>query len=224
MIFDPPLIPGRLVRRYKRFLVDVDLDDGRRITAHCPNTGAMRGIQPAGGRVWLQPADRPGRKLPWTWKLVRVGHAWVHVDAVQGARLAAEAIEAGLIPQLSGPITTEVPLGGSRIDLRVGETYVEVKSTTLAADRTARFPDAVTERGRRHVEALADAVRAGASAAIVFGIQRPDVDGFSPADAIDPALGEALRRAAEAGVALFALAARVSPRQVALVRRIPVWL
>ncbi|HHO53974.1 MAG TPA: DNA/RNA nuclease SfsA [Deltaproteobacteria bacterium] len=224
MIFEPPLIPGRLIRRYKRFLVDVDLDDGRRITAHCPNTGAMRGIQIVGGRVWLQPSTNPKRKLPWTWKLVRVGHAWVHVDAVQGSRLAVEAITAGLIPELSGALQTEVPLGGSRIDLRVGESYVEVKSTTLVEGRTARFPDAVTERGRRHVEALTASVQGGGRAAILFGIQRPDVDGFSPADAVDPEFSEALRRASGAGVAVFALAARVSPRRVALVRRIPVWL
>ena len=211
MDFDPPLVPGRLVRRYKRFLADIDLDDGRRVVAHCANTGAMRGIQVPGGRVYLQPSDKPSRKLRWTWKLMRVGRAWVHVDAMQGSKLAIEAIRAGRVAELSGPVRTEVRVGDSRIDLQVGEVLVEVKGTTMVQGRVGLFPDAVTVRGQRHVAELTEVARRGGRAAVLLGIQRNDVDAFAPADDIDPDFGRALRRAAAAGVQLIAMAARVSP-------------
>ncbi|MBX2800880.1 MAG: DNA/RNA nuclease SfsA [Myxococcales bacterium] len=224
MNFDPPLVPGRLVRRYKRFLADVTLDDGRTVVAHCANTGAMRGIQVVGGRVYLQPATHDKRKLRWTWKLMRVGHHWVHVDAQQGSKLVIEAIQRGRVPGLQGPIRTEVPLQSCRIDLHVAGTWVEVKGTTMVRDRVGLFPDAVTTRGLRHVQTLTRAARDGERAAVVLAIQRDDVDAFSPADDIHPEFGSALRTAADCGVRVIALAARVSPTRVELMREVPVRL
>jgi sugar fermentation stimulation protein A len=253
MRFDPPLVRATFLRRYKRFFADVRLEDGRVVTAHCPNTGSLTGCLRDGAPALIAAADRPGRTLPWTWRMVRVGRTWVGLDTSIAVPLVAEAIARGLIPELGGyeRALTEVPYGvegRSRIDLLLSRggrptpaprgrrvlfqgdarVYVEVKSTTLTLDRAgqrhAAFPDAVTERGRKHLHELLHVVRSGHRAAIVFSAQRSDCVAFEPALAIDPRWAGALREAIAGGVEAYAFGARVGPRAARLDRRLPILL
>jgi sugar fermentation stimulation protein A len=228
--FPEPPLAGRLVRRYQRFFAEVELDSLERVTAHCPNTGALLGCLAPGSRVWLRDSRKPERKLRFTWQAVRAGGAWVNVDTALPNRVVAEAIERGQVDELAGyaRLRREVPYGrGSRIDLLLeddsrGTCHVEVKSTTLVADGAALFPDAVTERGTRHLGELARLARTGKRAVQFFFVSRADVEVFRPADAIDPEYGRALRRAARAGVEVLAWTARVEARRLELLAPLPV--
>lgn len=230
MRFAAPPIEGTLLRRYKRFLADVRLGDGQIVTAHCPNTGSLLGCQDPGSRVWLRDSGDASRKLRTTWQAVEVGGTWVNVDTSLPNRVVCEALQAGRIPSLRGyaGLRREVPYGrNSRIDVLLTRTrsapcYVEVKSTTLAEGDVGLFPDAVTERGRKHLEELTAVVRAGGRAVQFFLVSRADVRTFRPADAIDPAYGEALRAAAAEGVLVLAWNARVEEQGLELGRRIRV--
>lgn len=236
MLFDPPLIPGRLVRRYKRFLADVNLDDGTHVVAHCPNTGAMLGCDGPGWRVWLSPNDDPRRKLRFTWELVEVdGGTLVGINTQRANGLVREAVTAGLIPALAGypDLRTEVAYGRerSRIDLLLaghdvhGDCHVEVKNVNAAVDRgVAVFPDAVTARGTKHLRELARVVAAGGRAMVVFCVQRSDVTEVRPADAIDPLYGRTLRQVMAAGVEVAAWRASISNTAMALVTPVPVYI
>ena len=224
-----PMLEGRLVRRYKRFLADVELEDGSVITAHCPNTGSLLGCAEPGSRVVLRDSQDPGRKLRYTFQSIQVGRSLVNVDTSLPNDVVREAVEAGRIPELAGydELRREVPYGdASRIDLlltRGGEKcFVEVKSTTLVRGRTALFPDAVTERGLKHLGELERVVRGGQRAVQFFLVSRSGVSRFAPADDIDPAYGEALRRAEGAGVEVLAYTSRVRPDRIDVHRRIPV--
>jgi len=224
------MIEGRLVKRYKRFLADVELADGTLVTAHCPNTGSLLGCQEPGSRVVLRDSQDPRRKLRYTFQSIQVGRGLVNVDTGLPNAVVAEAVERGLVPELAGydTLRREVAYGrNSRIDLLLEgpgrpRCYVEVKSTTLVRGRTALFPDAVTERGRKHLAELADVVAGGDRAVQFFFVSRGDVARFAPADDIDPAYGRALRAAAEAGVELLAYAARVRPDRLELARPLPI--
>lgn len=227
-----PTLEGRLLQRYKRFLADVELDDGTVVTAHCPNTGSLLGCMEPGSRVVLRDSQDPRRKLRYTFQSIRVGRSLVNVDTALPNAVVADAVARGAVPELAGyaSLRREVVYGrGSRIDLLLEDEgrprcFVEIKSTTLARGRTALFPDAVTERGRKHLGELADAVRAGDRAVQFFFVSRGDVARFAPADDIDPAYGRALRAAAEAGVELLAYSARVRPDRLELARRLPIEL
>lgn len=232
MRFSSPLLEARLLRRYQRFLVDVECADGRVLTAHCPNTGSMQGCRTPGSRVWLSPAGNPARKLQWTWELVETSPGvLVGVHTGRSNALVREAIEAGQVPQLAGytAIRPEVKYGErSRIDLLLQgqgrpDCYLEVKNVTAAVDQgIGYFPDAVTTRGARHLREMAAMVAAGHRALLVFCVQREDVAAVRPADAIDPAYGLALREAMAAGLEVMALGARVTPDGITLCRRLPV--
>lgn len=233
MDFPNPLLPGTLERRYKRFLADVRLDDGRRVTAHCPNTGSMMGCCTPGARVWLSHREDPRRKLAYTWELVEADGTLVGIHTGRSNALVAEALEAGRLPSLAGAdgVRREVAYGRerSRIDLLLTfgqrDCYVEVKNVTAAVQGgVALFPDAVSTRGTRHLRELMAMVESGHRAALVFCVQRSDVHRVRPADEIDPEYGYELRRAAAAGVAVLALGARVSPRAIQLERPLPVEL
>ncbi len=230
MRFPAPLTPGTLLRRYQRFLADVRLDSGETVTAHCPNTGSMLGLNAPGNRVWLSPADKPGRKLAWTWELVEAGGVLVGIHTGRANGLVREALEAGHIPVLAGfsDCRNEPTLSArSRTDLLLqfadGPCYVEVKSVTAATPTGAGFfPDAVSERASKHMQELVGCVAAGNRAAVVFCVQRGDVEQVHPAWHIDPAFAAALQEAASRGVELYALGAHVDLAGIRLDRVLPV--
>jgi len=223
---------GRLLRRYKRFLADVETPDGRVLTVHCPNPGAMLGCDAPGSPVRCSTSDAPGRRLRHTLEMIRVGRTWVGLHTGRANALAARALEGGLVAGLAGypRVRREVAAGaGCRLDFRLEggrrrPLWLEVKSVTLAEGRVARFPDAVTARGRRHMDTLARLRAGGERAAVLFVVQRGDCERVEPADDIDPAYGETLRRAVRRGVEVFALRARVTPRALLVDRLLPVTL
>jgi sugar fermentation stimulation protein A len=227
-------LTGRLLRRYKRFLVDIETPGGATITVHCPNPGSMKGVDRAGSQVRCSTSRNPRRKLRHTLEMIRVGRIWVGLHTLRANQLAARALGAGAIPDLRGyaEVKAEVAVGGgSRLDFRLTRhpadprpAYVEVKSVTMAEGRRARFPDAVTERGQRHLKALARLHRAGARAVLLFLVQRGDCEWVEPADDIDPAYGRGLRSAAAAGVEILAVRARVTAREIRLEKTLPVLL
>jgi len=232
--FQQRLIEGRLIRRYKRFLADVQLP-GSVITAACPNTGSMMGCADAGSRVWLSEHDSPSRKYRHTWEIVEVGGAkpvMVGINTGLPNRLVQEAIAGGAIGELAGyeTLRREVAYGeeGSRVDIvlespRRKACYVEVKNVTAAVSRgIALFPDAVSERGARHLRELMRLKASGLRPVQLYCVQRGDVDEVRPADAIDPEYGRTLREAIEAGVEVLAYRARVTPEEIRLEARIPV--
>lgn len=232
MQIEQPVVLGRLVKRYKRFLTDVEMEDGSIVTAHCPNTGSMKGCLEEGARVVLRDSQDPKRKLRHTFQTIEVGGTWVNVDTGLPNALAYEAVEAGLIDELTGyeSARREVKYGkNSRIDLLLedderGRAYVEVKNTTLADGDLAMFPDAVTSRGLKHLEELAAVVADGHRGVMLFCVSRDDVARFAPADEIDPDYGRTLREVADAGVELLAYSTLVTPTSFELGRRLAIEL
>jgi len=232
MRFDVPLVTGRLIKRYKRFLADVTLDEGgAEITAHCANSGSMMGLKEPGIKVWLTPNDDPKRKLKYSWEMLEIDGAMVGINTSRPNGLVEEAIEAGRIPELTGyeKLRREVKYGkNSRIDILLeGEgdkrTYVEVKNVTLAReDGVAEFPDAVTARGAKHLDELADMVGEGHRAAMVFLIQRDDCDALVLARDIDKKYGEAFDAAVKAGVEVYAIGCRLTADEIIADRAIEV--
>ena len=228
MRFSTRLIRGTLVQRYKRFLADVRLADGQIVTAHCTNTGSMMGCKEPGSTVYISRSDKEGRKLAYTWEMLQVNRAWVGINTMHPNRLVAEAVEAGSIPELMGYDTVRrevVTRPGTRLDLCLkgsnGLCFVEVKNVTLAIDGVAAFPDAVSERGTKHLKELIRLRRKGHRTAVVFVIQRPDCHSFRPADEIDEEYGRWLRRAINAGVEALPYRARVTPKEILLTERLP---
>ncbi|MGX6647336.1 DNA/RNA nuclease SfsA [Maricaulaceae bacterium MS644] len=213
MQFTSPLLPGRPIKRYKRFLADIELDGGERITAHCPNPGSMMGLQAPGSRCWVSVSDNPKRKLKHTLEVLKADGTLVAMNTMSPNKIAEAAIDNGEIAPLSGydAIRREVKYGAnSRIDLLLtAETrpdcYVEVKNCHLMrTPGLAEFPDSVTTRGARHLFELSERVRAGDRAVQLFIVQRGDCTRLSPADDLDPAYAQALRAAATAGVEILA--------------------
>ncbi len=225
----PELIPGTLVRRYKRFLADVRLEDGRTVTAHCPNSGKMTACCTAGRPVYLSRQDSPKRKLKYTWELIHMPGSLVGVNTGVPNRLTAESIAAGAVAELRGyeTVRREVKVGErSRIDLLLTgpdrrPCYVEVKNCTLVEKGVAAFPDAVTSRGQKHLEELETLVSAGNRCVMFFLVQRMDARIFEPADRIDPVYGEGLRRAAQKGVEILVYDTVIDLRTIRLHRRLP---
>lgn len=215
MKFPEPLIEGRLIRRYKRFLADVRLPDGTEITAHCPNTGSMLGCQPPDGRVWLSLSNNPARKLPYTWELVETAPGVLAcVNTARPNAQAREAIEAGRIGELTGysHCRPEVKYGAekSRIDLLLSghgsepDAWVEVKNVTLEESGQGFFPDAVTTRGQKHLRELMAQVALGDRAVLLFVVNHTGIETVRPADHIDQHYGQLLRQACDAGVEVLA--------------------
>ena len=225
----PPLIAGKLVRRYQRFLADVKLNNGRVVTAHCPNTGSMKGCCEIGRTVYLSRQDNPRRKLKYTWELIDMPASLVGVNTLVPNRLVTHGVEAGQIPELEGyeKIQREVRIGDhTRIDLLLTATvrrhcYVEIKNCTLVQDGIARFPDAITSRGQKHLLELEKRVAAGDRSVIFFFIQRQDARSFQPADAIDPDYGRSLRRAVKKGVEALAYDVSIDLHGIRLRKPIP---
>lgn len=215
MRFLTDLHKGRLLKRYKRFLADVELADGSIVTAHCPNTGSMESCFYENAAVWLSPSDNPSRKLAWTWEFTETPGGLIGINTARPNVVIAGAIAENKIPGLTGysSLRREVKYGkNSRIDLLLESKgqpscYVEIKNTTLRRGDAILFPDAVTERGRKHLEELSQIVKTGQRAVMLFFVNRPDGLYFAPADDIDPEYGKALRSAANAGVEILAVRA-----------------
>ncbi|MGI9251428.1 MAG: DNA/RNA nuclease SfsA [Pseudohongiellaceae bacterium] len=245
-------IPGglqeaELIQRYKRFLADVILADGSRITLHCPNTGSMKNCAEPGSRVWFSTADNPARKYSNTWEVVEVAGKWLAgINTGRANALVAEAIEAGHIRELAGygKMRREVKYGeqGSRIDLllemessQAPLCFVEVKNVTLKAtldtdqneaDGNGLFPDAVTVRGQKHLNELMKVVQQGNRAVLMFCVQHTGIKQVAPADGIDPEYGKLLRQAHEAGVEILAYGAQFNlpDAEISLRDAVPIML
>lgn len=227
----PPLVAGTLVKRYKRFLADVVLEDGGVVTVHCPNSGSMKGCATPGSRVFLSRSPNLKRKYPLGWELVEADGFWAGINTGLPNHLTREAIENGTVTELQGyaAIRPEVPYGEhSRIDLLLegttGRCFVEVKNVTLVENGRALFPDAVTTRGQKHLQELMRVVREGDRGVIFFTVQRGDGNSVSPADLIDAEYGRLLRLAVDNGVEALAYRALVTPEEIRLTERVPVIL
>ena len=220
---------GAFVRRENRFLVTVECE-GRLIKAHLPNSGRLEEVLVPGYRAFLVRKDGGHRKTEYDLTLMEAGRVLVSVDARLPPLLFEESLVRGDMPPFAGYEVTrkEVPWGEGRLDLLLhgpgGPCLVETKSVTLVREEVALFPDGLTERGRRHLETLAQAVKMGTRSAIVFVVQRPDVVALSPNDAADPAFARALREAVKGGVEAYACLCRVTLEEILIERLIPVRL
>ena len=225
----PPLIPGTLIKRYKRFLADVKLKDGTVVTAHCPNTGSMRGCSEPGRPVYLSFHDNPKRKLKYTWELIKMPTSLVGTNTLVPNRLVFESVKAGIVPELAGyeAVDREVKINDhSRLDLMLTgadgqRCYGEIKNCTLVNDGVASFPDAVTARGLKHLRELEALVDSGHRCVMFYFIQRMDARIFKPADRIDPEYGKGLRRAVHGGVEILAYDVSIDLKGIKLNRKIP---
>lgn len=227
MIFPQPLVRGHLIKRYKRFLADIELEDGTVLTAHCPNSGAMQGLTDPGTPVWLSKSSNPSRKLPYTWQMAYVEGAFVGMNTANPNGLVEEAIRTGVITELQGydTLRTEVPYGkNSRIDILLEvkgqRIYVEVKNVHMKRGSTAAFPSSVTTRGAKHMGELSDMVREGHKAYVVYIVQRNDCTGFELAGDIDPIYEQETRKALESGVEALVYACNVSPEEIRITHRL----
>jgi sugar fermentation stimulation protein A len=228
--FKKKLVHGRLIKRYKRFLADVRLDDGTEVTAHCTNSGTMKSCLEEGAEVWLTPVDDPKRKTRFTWEMIRIGVDWVGINTSNPNVLAFEWVSQGLIPGLEGltALKREVKWQDSRFDLYgegpSGSCFIEVKNVTMKEGDRALFPDAVTERGRKHLNTLIRVKKSGMRALMLYVVQRVDVKLFSPAREIDPQYGKALDEAVRQGVEIMVVQAKVSPEGISFYRTLPIEL
>ncbi len=225
-----PLIAGKLLRRYKRFLADIELVDGSVVTAHTPNTGSMKQCAVAGYHVLISRSDDPKRKLKYTLELIKVGPHWVDTHTQRTNRIVEEALRNDNIASLEGyNVQPEYKFGDSRIDFYLhnedDKVLLEVKNVTLCRDETtACFPDAVTTRGQKHLRELRSAKEQGYRAIIFFLIQRAEATKFSPADDIDPEYGRLLREVVAAGVEPMAYKTVVNEQENIIGEQIPVVL
>jgi sugar fermentation stimulation protein A len=225
----PQLTKGTLIRRYKRFMADVELENGRIITVHCPNSGRMLGCSEPGRTVFLSASDTKNRKFPYTWEIIHMPGSLVVVNTLRANQAAKAAIERGLISELSGysDIRSEVRIGEhSRIDLLLEgdpgrSTLVEVKSATYAAHGRVMFPDAVTTRGLKHLKELQRSLALGYRCVMFFLVQRMDAHFFTPAGHIDPAYAQGLHMARGKGVEVLVYGTEITYEGVALGPKIP---
>ena len=222
MKFEEPLLKATLLKRYKRFLADVVLEDGSEITAHCANPGSMIGVADPGSVVWLSPNRNPKAKLPYRWEMIEVAGGLVGINTARPNRIVEEAISQARVPELKGYETMrrEVKYGrNSRIDLLLegpGRCYVEVKNVTLRRQGFAEFPDAVTARGAKHLRELSDMIEKGHRAVMLYLVQRMDCRTFRLARDIDPEYGAAFDKALAAGVEALAYGCRLTCQEITL--------
>lgn len=225
----PKLIPGILLKRYKRFLADVQLQTGEHVTAHCPNSGTMKTCSDPGMPVYLSYHDNPKRKLKYTWELIAMPTSLVGVNTNVPNRLVAQSIRDGIVPELDGydKVIPEIAVGNhSRLDLLLSNgagnaCYVEVKNCTLVADGLACFPDAVTARGKKHLVEMQALAKQGNRCVMFFLVQRMDAVRFEPADHIDPAYGRELRDAVRKRVEILVYDTDINLKRIALRKKIP---
>ena len=242
MLTYPTLVPGTLVKRYKRFLADVRLDDGQEVVAHCPNTGSMKAVNVPGCRVWLSPSDNPNRKLAWTWEFIELPQpdgkaALASVHTGRANRIVEAALQAGELAPLAGyaSLRSEVNVADARLDFRLddperGRVYIEVKQVTLKeADGHGYFPDSVSVRGTKHLHSLQALAEQGERAVLLFCVAHEGIADVAAAAHIDATYAAALAQASASGVELLAYGINVvreqgRPTGVQLTRSLPVRL
>lgn len=240
ILFNPPLVPATLIKRYKRFLADVRFEDGTELTVHCPNTGSMLGLNMPGMRVWLRDTANPARKYRWSWELAEpAAGSLVGINTGSSNILVEAALRGGLIPRLAGfdVIQREVRQGNSRLDFLLSSTqhdrqcFLEVKNVTTlgraagpGGQGVALFPDAVSERASRHLRELIALRRKGHRCGLIYCVQREDVQVVCPAVEIDPGYAQTLEQAKKSGVEIYALGALLSTSEVRLGRLLEVRL
>jgi len=235
MKFPNPLIRGTLIKRYKRFLTDVELENGEVVVAHCANSGSMLSVKDPGSEVWLSPATNPDRKLKYTWELIKIGDTFVGLNTGLPNKLVEAAIASGQIKELAGydVIRREVKYGkNSRIDILLEsegrpKCYVEVKSVTMRRSDgpnagKAEFPDAVTSRGAKHLVELADMVAEGHRSVMVYLVQREDCKSFTISDDIDPDYGKGYKAALSNGVEALCYTCKVTTEGIEVDSPLPI--
>ena len=227
MEFTKPLVHGRLIKRYKRFLADVILDSGEIITAHCTNSGTMKSCLEDDAEVYLTPVDNPKRKTKFTWEMIKINGDWIGVNTGNPNKIVFEAVKNGEIEKLNGytEVKREVKFEDSRFDVMAkndSETcFIEVKNCTLKECDYVLFPDAVTSRGKKHLETLIKVKEQGMRAVMVYIVQRIDVNRFAPAKEIDPLYTSTLKRAYEKGVEIIPMQVQVTPEKIELLKELP---
>ncbi len=228
MLFEKRNIQGTLVRRYKRFIADIELLSGNIVQAHCPNTGSMKSILVPGGDVLLSESDNPERKFRYTWELARVNGVWAGINTMIPNLVVEEAVLNGEFPGIEhfDNIRREVPYGvRSRVDLLVEQNgkklYIEVKNVTLVEEGRALFPDSVTARGTKHLRELMKMKEQGHRAIMVYFVHREDAHVFSPAVEIDPLYAETLKEACRAGIEIIPLLTKVTPQETSITGTLP---
>jgi len=230
MFWPSPLIQGRLIKRYKRFLADVELENGEETTVHCPNPGRMLGLDFPGETVWLSRSKNKARKLPLTLELVETAGGLVGINTMHPNRLMEEAIRFGAVKELAGYARLRREVGydeNSRIDLLLEDDdrppcYVEIKNVHLKRDGEAEFPDCVTARGAKHLGALKRQVASGTRAVIAYVVQRSDCNAFSVAADIDPTYAEAFGDALRGGVEALCYDCSISRDEIVLASSLPI--
>ncbi|MBD3373752.1 DNA/RNA nuclease SfsA [candidate division KSB1 bacterium] len=216
----PKLYAGKLLKRYKRFLADIELENGETITAHCPNSGSMLTCSDPGSSVWLSKSANPDRKYAYTLELVGNAETWIAVNTMHPNKVVKEAIENHQIPELTGydHLKSEAVTGKSRLDLFLsgvkGTCYIEIKSVTLAYEGIAYFPDAVTKRGQKHLYELQTLLEYGHRCVMFYLVQRQDAQLFKPATFIDPVYSRALNEAHNRGVELLVYQSKITPQGI----------
>lgn len=229
MKFPTKLVKGKIIKRYKRFLADIELESGELITAHTANTGSMKTCWEPGWKVLCSFHDNPKRKLKYSLELTHNGKSWILVNTSLPNKIGFEAVEKGLIKELIGydSIKPEAKIGKSRIDLLLtkdsGEKcYVEIKNVTLKGEGDlALFPDGVTERGQKHLRELMDIKSNGDRACMLYIVNRSDVNKFSPATEIDPVYAELLKEAEASGVEILVYQTKITPSEVKIEGSLP---
>ncbi len=227
MKFEQKLVHGTLIKRYKRFLADVKLDDGTEVVAHCTNSGSMKSCLEEGAEVYLTPVNDPKRKTQFTWEMIKINDGWIGINTGNPNKLAFEAISEGKISELSGytHVKREVKFGDSRFDVYAEnekeKCFVEVKNVSMKEGKYALFPDAVTVRGQKHLKTLMEVKAKGIRAVMLYIIQRCDVERFAPAREIDPVYAKALSKAYKAGVEIIPMQAKVTNESIELVAKLP---
>lgn len=225
-----PSQQGLLIKRYKRFLADIRLDDCTALTVHCPNSGSMKGCSSPGSPVIISRSDNPKRKYAWTLEMVRENGIWIGVNTSMTNKLVREGLENNIIDEFCpiDSITPEIRVSPrSRLDFLLetegSKIFIEVKNCSLAENGVALFPDAITARGTKHLHELDVLRREGHRTALIFCVQRSDADRFLPAQSIDPVYAETLYASYKKGLTVLAYQADVRPERIRITHKIPIF-
>jgi sugar fermentation stimulation protein A len=228
MKFKSALIKGKFIRRYKRFMADIQLMDGTVIVAHTANSGSMKTCLEEGAEVYLTYDPNPNRKTHYTWEMIKIGGGWVGINTSWPNLIAYEAIANNQIDELSGygHVEREVKFGDSRFDIFCSNSsekcFVEVKNVTLKEGNLALFPDAITSRGLKHLNTLCQVKKEGYRAVMLYVVQRVDVEVFTVADKIDPEYAKGLKNAMKCGVEVLVYQVKVSPEEIEIFKKLPI--